>query len=56
MDRKPACQESDRLLRKLGQAVKDLIRARQSGSARAALKAWREARKEFARHLEEHGC
>ena len=53
---KPECAERDRLLLELDQSLKNLIEVRESKEADTAWKAWREARKAYQRHIEQHGC
>ena len=50
------CAERDRLLREVEQSIRNLVKAPESADASTALEAWRNAREEYMRHIEEHGC
>ena len=50
------CAERDRLLRQVEQSIRNLVKAPEAAGANAALEAWRNARAEYMRHIEEHGC
>jgi hypothetical protein len=50
------CEERERLLDDLDQAIRETIQTRDEAGARDALKFWRAARRAFMRHVEEHGC
>jgi hypothetical protein len=50
------CEERERLLREIRDAVRQTIRMRDVPDAEPALKAWRKARKALMHHMEKHGC
>ena len=51
-----SCEERERLLIEIRNAIMQTIRIRDESDAGAALKAWRTARKALMQHTEEHGC
>jgi hypothetical protein len=51
MKEKPTCEECERLHRNLESAIRHLIKSRESGNSE--MKAWREAREQYARHMKE---
>ena len=51
-----SCEERERLLTEVRDAIMQTIRIRDESDAGAALKAWRKARKALMQHTEEHGC
>ena len=50
------CEERERLLREIRDAIRQTIRMRDMPDAEAALKAWKKARKALMQHMENHGC
>jgi len=50
------CDERERLLRDIEQAMKGLVETGESESQHIAMDAWKSARAEYKRHIEEHGC
>jgi hypothetical protein len=50
------CDERDRLLRNIEQAMKGVVDTQEPDKPNVALDAWKSAREEYKRHIEEHGC
>ena len=53
---RPACEERQRLLADLEQAIKETILAKGKPESKAAYAKWQTNRKAFARHILKHGC
>jgi hypothetical protein len=50
------CEERERLLREIRDAIRQTIRMRDVPDAEVALKTWKKARKALMQHMEKHGC
>ena len=51
-----SCEERERLLREIRDAVMETTRMRDMADADAALKALNKARNALTQHMEKHGC
>jgi hypothetical protein len=51
-----ACEERERLLREIRDAIRQNIRMRDVPDGDAALKAWKKVRKALMHHMEKHDC